>query len=124
MIRVSTVVQSVIATAFIWVAVAMVRLIGGAEAGILDFALFAGLGATVALWLVWAFVGMDQAKNVSEHEKSKRAPGEEDVRLSVLLSLLDESERKTLKDRLRDELSTDGEAVALDDLLGDRSRRR
>jgi hypothetical protein len=95
----------------------------------LDFALFAGLGATVALWLVWAFVAMDEAKNAAqraqEQQKAKRAPSaDEDPRLSVLLSLLDDSERRTLKDRLRDELSSDGEAIALDDLFEDRPRRR
>ena len=127
--RLPTVIYSIIATVFIWVAVAMVRLIGGPDVGMLDFALFAGLGATVALWLVWAFVAMDAAKNAAqraqEQQKAKRAPsGDEDPRLSVLLSLLDDSERRTLKDRLRDELSSDGEAIALDDLFEDRPRRR
>src|SRR5690606_31171385 len=127
--RLPTVIYSIIATVFIWVAVAMVRLIGGPDVGMLDFARFAGLGATGALWLVWAVVAMDEAKNAAqrahEQEKAKRAPSaDEDARLSVLLSLLDESDRKTLKDRLRDELSADGEAVTLDDLFEDRPRRR
>lgn len=122
MIRVSSVAYSAIATAFIWIGVLMVRLIGGAEADIFDFALFAGIGSTVALWLVWAFVGMDQAKNESEQqEKSKRAP--EDARLSLLLQMMNEDERANLKSRLRDELSADGEAVALDDLFEDRAPR-
>lgn len=124
MIRISTVVQGVIATAFIWVAVAMVRVVGGPEAGMLDFALFAGLGATIALWLVWAFVGMDQAKSQAERGKAKRSGGEEDARLSLLLlAMLDEDQRASLKQRLRGELSADGEAIALDDLLEDRRAR-
>ncbi|NLE50043.1 MAG: hypothetical protein GX613_01435 [Chloroflexi bacterium] len=121
--RLSSIVQSVIATAFIWVGVVLVRLVGGVEGGMLDFALFAGFGATIALWLVWAFAGMDRVKNESKQlEKSKRAP--EDARLSLLLQMMNEDERANLKDRLRDELSTDGEAVALEDLLDERSMRK
>lgn len=121
--RLSSIVQSVIATALIWVGVVLVRLVGGVEGGMLDFALFAGFGATIALWLVWAFAGMDRVKNESKQlEKSKRAP--EDARLSLLLQMMNEDERANLKDRLRDELSTDGEAVALEDLLDERSMRK
>lgn len=121
--RLSSIVQSVIATAFIWVGVVLVRLVGGVEGGMLDFALFAGFGATIALWLVWAFAGMDRVKNESKQlEKSKRAP--EDARLSLLLQMMNEDERANLKDCLRDELSTDGEAVALEDLLDERSMRK
>ena len=121
--RLSSIVQSVIATAYIWVGVVLVRLVGGVEGGMLDFALFAGFGATIALWLVWAFAGMDRVKNESKQlEKSKRAP--EDARLSLLLQMMNEDERANLKDRLRDELSTDGEAVALEDLLDERSMRK
>lgn len=127
MTRTTTLVYSLIATAMIWATVLMVRLIGGPGADILDFALFAGLGSTVAIWLVWVFVSIDEAsKSGAREAKAKRAAAEEDARLSLLLQLMDEDERSRLKERLREDLGADGEAVALDDLLdrGERARRR
>ncbi|HMM29915.1 MAG TPA: hypothetical protein PKD46_16660 [Aggregatilineaceae bacterium] len=127
MTRTTTLVYSLIATAMIWATVLMVRLIGGPEIGILDFALFAGLGSTVAIWLVWVFASIDEAsKSGAREAKAKRAAAEEDARLSLLLQLMDEDERSRLKERLREDLGADGEAVALDDLLdrGERARRR
>ena len=127
MTRTTTLVYSLIATAMILATVLMVRLIGGPGADILDFALFAGLGSTVAIWLVWVFVSIDEAsKSGAREAKAKRAAAEEDARLSLLLQLMDEDERSRLKERLREDLGADGEAVALDDLLdrGERARRR
>lgn len=127
MTRTTTLVYSLIATAMIWATVLMVRLIGGPGADILDFALFAGLGSTVAIWLVWVFASIDEAsKSGAREAKAKRAAAEEDARLSLLLQLMDEGERSRLKERLREDLGADGEAVALDDLLdrGERARRR
>ncbi len=123
MIRVTTVLYGIIATAFIWAGVALARLIGGANADIFSFALVAGIGSTVAIWLVWVFIGFDQSTKIDANlSKSKRAP--EDARLSLLLQLMDEDERKRLKLRLREDLDADGEAVALDDLLGQSERAR
>lgn len=125
MTRTTTLVYSLIATAMIWATIIMVRLVGGSEAGILDFALFAGLGSTVAIWLVWVFVSIDEAsKSDAKQAKAKRAAAEDDARLSLLLQLMDEDERSRLKERLREDLGADGEAVALDDLLGDTGRLR
>ncbi len=125
MTRTTTLVYSLIATAMIWATIIMVRLVGGSEAGILDFALFAGLGSTVAIWLVWVFVSIDEAsKSDAKQTKAKRAAAEDDARLSLLLQLMDEDERSRLKERLREDLGADGEAVALDDLLGDAKRLR
>jgi len=125
MTRTTTLVYSLIATAMIWATIIMVRLVGGSEAGILDFALFAGLGSTVAIWLVWVFVSIDEAsKSDAKQAKAKRAAAEDDARLSLLLQLMDEDERSRLKERLREDLGADGEAVALDDLLGDAKRLR
>jgi len=71
-------------------------------------------------------VSIDFVKNQSERGKVKRASPEpvSDARLSLLLQLLDEDERRALKRRLRDELSADGEGVALEDLLGDTGQDR
>jgi len=125
MTRATTFTYSLVATAMIWAAVALVRLIGGPDIGILDFALFAALGSTVAIWLVWVFVSIDEAKKIPANErKAKRTAADDDARLSLLLHMLDEDERRALRQRLRDDLSTDGEAVALDDLLDERRARR
>jgi len=130
MVRTTTLI-SLIATVVIWAAILAARLVGGADLGIMDFMLVAGVGTTIALWTVWAFVSIDFVKNQSERGKVKRAgpESESDARLSLLLQLLDGDERLALKRRLRDDLRADGEGVALDDLLGDtgqdrRARRR
>lgn len=125
MVRTTTMI-SLVATVVVWAAILAARLVAGAALGIMDFMLVAGVGTTIALWTVWAFVSIDFVKNQSERGKVKRASPEpvSDARLSLLLQLLDEDERRTLKRRLRDELSADGEGVALEDLLGDTGQDR
>lgn len=125
MVRITTLIN-LVATVVIWAAVLAARLVGGSDLGIMDFMLFAGVGTTIALWTVWAFVSIDFIKNQSERGKVKRASpeAESDARLSLLLQLLDEDERRTLRQRLRDDLRADGAAVALEDLLGDTGQDR
>lgn len=123
MIRTGTTI-TVAATLVIWAVVLLAGLVAGFGAGIISFALVGAIGSTVALWLVWAFMSLDALSKAAQSEKSKRSAPEDDVRLSLLLQLLDDDERQTIKRRLRDELGTDGEAIGLDDLLKDRRARR
>jgi type VI protein secretion system component VasK len=112
------------ATLVVWAVVLMALVIDGPGPGIVSFALVAAIGSTVALWLVWAFMALDEMSKQRNAEKAKRTAPEDDTRLSLLLQMLDEDERQALKQRLRDELSTDGEAIALDDLLVEMRSRR
>lgn len=123
MIRTGTTI-TVAATLVIWAVVLLAGLVAGFGAGIISFALVGAIGSTVALWLVWAFMSLDALSKTAQSEKSKRSAPEDDVRLSLLLQMLDDDERQTIKRRLRDELGTDGEAIGLDDLLKDRRARR
>lgn len=125
MLRPSTVVIT-ITTVILWAMVLLTGLIAGFGQGIISFALVVAIGGTVALWLVWAFMNLDEMSKARQFEKDKRtasAPGD-DARLSVLLSLMDDDERRSLRQRLRDEMSGDGESIALDDLLTDKRSRR
>ncbi len=116
--RINSVVSGVVGTVFIWVAVLMVRSIGGATAPMFNFALLIGFLATVGLWLSWAVMAFQQSGAEQWHEKAKRSPAEDDARLSrMLLQMLDEDERRTLKHRLRDDLRADGQAISLDELV-------
>jgi len=123
MIRPATMVTAV-ATVVIWAAALLLRLIAGAGSDLIDFALVFAFGSTAALWLAWAFQSLDALNKASQQGKAKREAPEDDTRLALLLQMLDEDEREALKQRLRDELSADGEAIALDDLLDDRPARR
>lgn len=122
MLRPQTLVVTV-ATVVVWAVVLLTGLIAGFQAGFLSFALVGAIGSTIALWRVWAFMTLDELSKQSTAEKAKRAAPEDDTRLSLLLQLLDADERDSLKRRLRDEMSTDGEAVTLDDLLEERRAR-
>jgi len=116
--RINSVVSGVAGTVFIWAAVLMVRYVGGATVPMFNFALLIGFLATVGLWLSWAIISFQQSGMEQGHEKAKRSPAEDDARLSrMLLQMLDEDERRALKQRLRDEMPADGEAVSLDELV-------
>jgi hypothetical protein len=71
--------------------------------------------STISLWLVAGLKLIDE-KLPSAREKAKRDSGQ-DARLALLLELLDEDERQALKRRLVDDLSGDGEAISLAQLL-------
>jgi hypothetical protein len=71
--------------------------------------------STVTLWLVAGLKLIDE-KLPSTREKAKRDSGQ-DARLALLLELMDEDERRALKRRLVDDLSGDGEAISLAQLL-------
>jgi hypothetical protein len=71
--------------------------------------------STVSLWLIAGLKLIDE-KLPPAHEKAKRDSAT-DARLTLLLDLLDEDERQALKRRLIDDLSGDGEAISLAQLL-------
>lgn len=114
----------IIATLGIWFGVAMVDVITG-NSGARDAAAILAFLSTMAIWIV---LGLDQIGKVpatTDQEKTKRDSGSnEDARVALLMSLLTPDERDALKSRLADELSGDGEAVTLADLLEDQESAR
>ncbi len=114
----------IIATLGIWFGVAMVDVITGSS-GARDAAAILAFLSTMAIWIV---LGLDQIGKVpatTDQEKTKRDSGSnEDARVALLMSLLTPDERDALKSRLADELSGDGEAVTLADLLEDQESAR
>lgn len=98
----------------LWLGVVFVSVVASSD--MTDFAAMMAFLATGALWLIWGLSMIDDKSSSETQEKAKRQPGE-DARLALLLQLMDEDERQTLKQRLADELSADGEAISLAELL-------
>ena len=111
---------NLVATFFIWIAVAIVDGITGegipSRDAIMIITTLAAFGLSAALWLIWALTDYSQRTSPAS-EKSKRHAGNDDARLALLLELMSEDERQALKQRLADELGGDGEAVSLAQLL-------
>lgn len=117
--KMNSVLANAIVTLFLWLSVVAIRLISGEVDGITTFGIIVAIGTTAIIWMVWAFNVQESEKQAEPPEKAKRsASGGDDSRLSLLLELLDEDERKALKQRLVNDLGTDGEVYSLAELLG------
>lgn len=109
------------ATVVGWLCVAVVVLLN-IGAFVTGAAVILALITTMTIWTMWALdqYGLMDDSPSHEREKAKRDDaGSGDARAALLLSLLTPDEREALKSRLADELSADGEAVSLADLLDD-----
>lgn len=118
---------SAIASVFIWFAVLAAKMVG-ANDGMVSFAVFAAFAGNLAIWLVWAFTSYDsRPAEAATAEKAKRAAptgaAPDDARVALLLQLMDDEDRRELKRRLMDDLTADGESVALADLLAGQDER-
>jgi hypothetical protein len=109
--------------AIIWFAAVMVR-VAGASSGMQDFIFMLAFLGTLAIGIVAGLEEINrhasaQSATLPAAEKAKREAPAQDARLALLLELLSPAERDALKQRLLDELSADGEAVPLADLLAE-----
>lgn len=90
------------------------------SSAIQNVALLVAFLSALSFWLVFA---LDYQKNYSRptqtqpQEKAKRGVDSEDAKLALLLSMLSAEERANLKTRLIDDLTADGEALTLAELL-------
>jgi type VI protein secretion system component VasK len=111
----------IVATLFMWLAVALTDAATGqgipGRDAIMFIAILTAFGLSVTLWLVWALTDYSKKAPPPAAEKSKRHTESEDTRLALLLELMNEDERQALKQRLTDGLSGDGEAISLAQLL-------
>lgn len=117
---------TVLATVIIWAGVAAMKLLSPDE-DLITFGLIVGFGSTVALWLVWTFSTYQSEEPEQTAEKAKRtastSAAPDDARIALLLQLMDDEDRRELKRRLMDEVSADGESMALADLLAAQDER-
>lgn len=118
------------AAALVWLSAAVVGVVSS-NTEIQNAALILAFLTTLIFGLVAGLTAIDnQDKATAEasrgkHEKAKRdAAAAQDARLALLLSLLSEDERESLKSRLIDDLSADGEAVSLAELLAAQDEAR
>ncbi len=67
-----------------------------------------------------------ERKATSQQKKAKRGmpDASQDARLALLLALLSEEERESIKTRLLDDLAADGEALSLAELLAAQEAER
>jgi hypothetical protein len=111
----------IIATLFMWLAVALADAATGqgipGRDAIMFITIVTAFGLSVTLWLIWALTDYSEKASLPDAEKSKRHAENEDTRLALLLELMTEDERQALKQRLTDELGSDGEAISLAQLL-------
>jgi hypothetical protein len=117
--RLSSLGVNLVATFFMWLVVGLADVVtrsgGVGRDPIMTITILTAVGLSATLWLVWALSYDRKAPTAAE--KSKRHTGSEDARLALLLELMDDDERETLKQRLADDLSADGETISLAQLL-------
>jgi hypothetical protein len=125
-IRWNTLIVNAIATAVMWGGAFVSTALLGDSSPVSILAGLTALGGSAALWIVWALNILDpgQAERFQAlNEKAKRGPND-DARLSLLLHLMSDDERQSLKQRLADELGSDGESVSLAALLAAQNKPR
>ena len=111
----------VVASLVIWSMVAMVEAVTGSS-GVTDAAAIIAFLCTMSIWLVWGLAQIEHLQKAAaqDNKKAKRsAAGTDDARIALLMQLLDDEQRRTLQQRLLDDLGADGEALPLADLLAD-----
>lgn len=126
--------KRVSATMFIWLGIGIAIGISGlGDESTFSDEVITGLLAgaafltTVAVW----FLGRDTssalanvARSAQETHKPKNTAEQPDQRTRLLLELMDEDEKRALKNRLIAEMEADGEDVSLSDLLQERPRQQ
>ncbi|MBI5958160.1 MAG: hypothetical protein HY866_05475 [Chloroflexi bacterium] len=122
-IRWNSLIANSIATVVMWGGALVSSVVMGADGAISILAGMTALGGSAALWIVWALSALDSKPAEESQEKAKRS-APEDTRLALLLQLMSEDERQALKQRLADELGSDGENVSLAELLAVQNRQR
>jgi hypothetical protein len=123
------------ATVVIWIGVAIALGFSGAgdvsnfSDEIITFVLAgAAFLSTTAVW----YLGRETAQSSQNNKLASSSQGEkaknetttyEDARVRLLLELMDDEQRTTLRQQLLDDLQADGESVSLSDLLNEQPKR-
>lgn len=118
-------------TAVVWILVTAITAIVtfGGSPGDTDWILITLLiAAGISTAAIWLFGSEEIYKSGAEHshqEKAKRRGADQsDPRTALLMDLLDAEEKEQLKRRLIDDLSADGDALSLNELLSDQHEQR
>lgn len=86
------------------------------------------IAAGISTATIWLFGSEEIYKSGREHEygeKAKRQGADHyDPRAALLMDLLDAEEKEELKRRLMDDLSADGDALSLNELLSEQHEQR
>ena len=79
--------------------------------------------AVISTGIIWRTKTDFNEMQFEQQEKQKRSSGD-DSRLELLMELLDESERRDIRQRLMEEVAQDDGEISLQQLLGRENRHR
>ena len=115
---------NLIATLVSWVTIGLVVAVTEPGAFVRDAVIVIAVFSTVVMWASWgATISTASRSAADESEKAKRRAGS-DPNVALLLEMLSEDERREIKERLLDQIQSDGELSSLADLVGDRDAQR
>jgi hypothetical protein len=109
-------IPTVVATLICWLSVALVGVLTPSASFIRDVAIGFAFLITATLWAAWAISSSRANDAAVIPEKAKRSAGT-DADAAMLLELLNEDERREVRERLLERLQADGETASLDELL-------
>jgi hypothetical protein len=119
MMSLQKLIPNIVATLICWLTIGLVVMVTSPGAFIRDVVIVIAVLTTVTLWGTWAgSYYMSGNTAAASSEKAKRRAGT-DAHTALLLELLDEDERREVKERLIERLQADGETSSLSDLLGE-----
>lgn len=116
-----------LATVIVWISVAVIGNISSSEF-VNGAAAILALIATLTIWTLWALdyygisvdgTGQTTRQSVALEKTKRESALPDDDRVALLLSLLTPDERDAVRARLVDDMSADGEIVALTDVLAE-----
>jgi hypothetical protein len=110
---------NLIATLVSWVTIGLVVAVTEPGAFVRDAVIVIAVLTTAVMWASWGATASSGNHSAAiESEKAKRRAGN-DASVALLLELLNDDERREIKERLFDHLQTDGEMSSLAELVGD-----
>lgn len=106
-------------TVIVWISV-MIIFVAADPSSLMQFMLlFSAIGATAVIWVATQALMMDDMEKAKRHGGSVTDIDENEIRLRVLMEMLDEEDKARIRAKLMNQFS-DGE-VPVDELLKDES---
>ncbi len=113
---------NLIATLVSWLTVGLAVAVAEPGGFAHDAMILIAVFTTAVMWMGWA-AGINNSRSAGTSEKAKRRAGTDD-NVALLLEMLSEDERREIKERLLDQIQSDGELSSLAELVGDRDAQR
>lgn len=109
---------NLIATLVCWLTIGLVAVVTTPDSFVRGAVIVIAAMTTAVMWMGWA-AGINNSRAAAgTSEKAKRRGGNND-NVALLLEMLSEDERREIKERLLDQIQSDGELSSLAELIGD-----